>query len=78
MVFPTTEERCVRISGVLKEILYLKQDVLRFVFPRAGMSCFPVFEGNQVLCILREAWLLPIPTRKSPCCIYDSISFGNT
>ncbi|CAB1098415.1 unnamed protein product [Ectocarpus sp. CCAP 1310/34] len=42
----TTEAEYVALGDVVKEILFLRQ-VWRFMLPKVGMPCIPVFEDNQ-------------------------------
>ena len=42
----TTEADYVAMAYVLKEVLFLRQ-VWRFMLPEVGMSCIPIFEGNE-------------------------------
>ena len=42
----TTQAEYVAMSDVAKEILFLRQ-VWRFMLPRVGMSCIPLFEDNE-------------------------------
>ena len=42
----TTQAEYVAMSDVAKEILFLRQ-VWRFMLPRAGMPCIPLFEDNE-------------------------------
>lgn len=41
----TTEAEYVAMSDVMKEVLFLR-NVWRFMMPRAGMPCVPLFEDN--------------------------------
>ncbi|CAB1112594.1 unnamed protein product [Ectocarpus sp. CCAP 1310/34] len=43
----TTEAEYVAIADALKEVLFLRQVLWRFMLPDAGMPCIPVFEDNQ-------------------------------
>ena len=42
----TTQAEYVAMSDVAKEILFLRQ-VWRFMLPRVGMPCIPLFEDNE-------------------------------
>ena len=42
----TSEAEYVALGGAVKELFFRRQ-VWRFTRPGKGITCFPIFEGNQ-------------------------------